>query len=285
MPHITSQFTWGNVSTCEICKTKSCKSRLAVITQRQKQKQIRSPTNTKKEFLRSSFTLLLLLLLLVVCCLVFVLLCLFGCLSVVLLLLLLLICLRTHLSSIVIPSFRLSAKWSADERRRKDRLGYLLSIARWPTGWYHRCVAAPCAVVRNFGTLKLSVVFFPEGGEGGSLWRSVCLTRATKSFSCRCEVRSDYIHLLDFQSKTRSVKTFKLNNDSILRPCQMYSYEKKGAVINQTCIYVYVVSVIYAHIAVELRVTPKAYLSACARSNNPHTNHWLLFQIDAIWCN
>ena len=166
MPHITSQFTWGNVSTCEICKTKSCKSRLAVITQRQKQKQIRSPTNTKKEFLRSSFTLLLLLLLLlllVVCCLVFVLLCLFGCLSVVLLLLLLLICLRTHLSSIVIPSFRLSAKWSADERRRKDRLGYLLSIARWPTGWYHRCVAAPCAVVRNFGTLKLSVVFSWRG--------------------------------------------------------------------------------------------------------------------------
>lgn len=159
MPHITSQFTWGNVSTCEICKTKSCKSRLAVITQRQKHKQIWSPANTKKEFLRSSFALLLLLLL-DVCCFVFVLLCLFGCLSVVLLLLLLLLCLRTHLSSIVIPSFRLSANWSADERRRKDRLGYLLSIARWPTGWYHRCVAAPCAAVRNFGTLKLFHCFF-----------------------------------------------------------------------------------------------------------------------------
>ena len=62
----------------------------------------------------------------------------------------------------------------------------------------------------------------------------------------------------------------------------MYSYEKKGAVINQTCIYVYVVSVICAYIAVELRVTRKAYLSACARSNDPHPNHWLMFEIDAI---
>jgi len=62
----------------------------------------------------------------------------------------------------------------------------------------------------------------------------------------------------------------------------MYSYEEKGAIINQTCIYVYVASVIYAYIAVELRVTRKAYLSACAGSNDPHPNHWLMFEIDAI---
>ena len=49
-----------------------------------------------------------------------------------------------------------------------------------------------------------------------------------------------YIHVLDFQLKSKSVQTSKLNNDSILRPCQMYSYEKK--------VYVYVVSVIYSYI-------------------------------------
>ena len=62
---------------------------------------------------------------------------------------------------------------------------------------------------------------------------------ATKSFSCRCEVRSDLYTCVGFSIKEQKRQTSKLNNDSILRPCQMYSYEKK--------VYVYVVSV-YIHI-------------------------------------
>ena len=69
----------------------------------------------------------------------------------------------------------------------------------------------------------------------------------------------------------------------------MFLYKKTGAFINHIRVALYsmyhlkyvCIYCIYIYKEVKLRVIPKAYLSACGRSNDPRPNHWLMF-VDAL---